>query len=135
MKIVLDTNVLVSGLINAEGAPGRIVDLMQSGVLEVLVDDRILAEYEDVLSREHLQRYFAPFARDAIVEFLRHETHRTVCTLVVADLPDAGDAPFLEVALSAGSPLVTGNLRHFPKRKRRGAQILSPRELLTLLNK
>ena len=133
MRIVLDTNVLVSGMINAEGAPGRIVDLAQSGVLEILADDRILAEYEDVLARETLQRYFPPAVRDAIIEFLRHELHRVVCSQVVDDLPDKGDEPFLEVALAARVPLVTGNARHFPKSKRRGVEVLSPRELLERL--
>ena len=48
MKVVVDTNALVSGLINAQGGPGRIVDLLRVDVLQVVVDDRILAEYRDV---------------------------------------------------------------------------------------
>ena len=42
MKVVVDTNVLVSGLINSDGYPGRIVDLLRADALQVVVDDRIL---------------------------------------------------------------------------------------------
>ena len=47
---VVDTNVLVSGLLSPFGPPGRIVDLLQAGGLRLAADDRIEAEYRDVLS-------------------------------------------------------------------------------------
>ena len=40
MKIVLDTNVLISGMLNPSGPPGRIVDFMRTGVLQIVVDER-----------------------------------------------------------------------------------------------
>jgi predicted nucleic acid-binding protein len=49
-------------------------------------------------------------------------------------LPDPGDEPFLEVALSARvTAIVTGNKRHFPKRSYEGIKILSPAEFLKTL--
>ena len=51
MKVVLDTNVLVSGLLNPDGNPGRVLDLLLAGEITLLVDDRILAEYRAVLAR------------------------------------------------------------------------------------
>ena len=51
MKIVLDTNVLVSGLINPKGVPAKILNLMLNEKIIVLYDNRILREYETVLSR------------------------------------------------------------------------------------
>lgn len=57
-RIVLDTNVLVSGMINPNGPPGRIVDLIREGLVELVVDDRILAEYSQVLSRPKFNPYF-----------------------------------------------------------------------------
>ena len=59
MKLVLDTNVLVSGMINSAGYPGKIVDLLRSASLEVVVDDRILAEHADVLRRERFRDYLS----------------------------------------------------------------------------
>ena len=54
MFIMLDTNVLISGLLNPNGAPGRIIDLILGARLTLLFDDRILGEYEDVLARPQL---------------------------------------------------------------------------------
>jgi hypothetical protein len=42
-RVVLDTNVLVSTLLNSFGVPGRVLDLVLAGELTVTHDDRILA--------------------------------------------------------------------------------------------
>jgi hypothetical protein len=48
-------------------------------------------------------------------------------------LPDPDDAPFLECARTAGVPLVTGNLRHFPKRVAKGVSVLTPAQFVASL--
>ena len=52
MKVVLDTNVLISGLINIEGIPAQIVNLLINGRIILLYDSRIMKEYEEVLGRK-----------------------------------------------------------------------------------
>ena len=128
--MVVDTNVLVSGLINPHGHPGRIVDLLRVDVLEVVVDDRILAEYRDVLAREAFGRYFSKQDREGILNYLDNKALRIAPRLVLPLLPDPGDTPFLEVALSEEVPLVTGNAGHFPPERRGNCEVLSPREFL-----
>lgn len=130
MRAVLDTNVLVSGLINPHGSPGRIVDLVRVGVLRVVVDDRILAEYRDVLAREAFLRYFSKQDREDILDYLDSSARHIAPRLVLPPLPDPGDTPFLEVAVSEGVPLVTGNAGHFPPERRRNCEVLSPAECL-----
>ena len=130
MRVVLDTNVLVSGLINHHGHPGRIVDLLRVDVLEAVVDDRILAEYRDVPAREGFARYFSNPDREAILDYLDNNALHIVPRLVLPPLADPGDTPFLEVALSEEVPLVTGNASHFPPQRRRSCEVLSPREFL-----
>jgi len=51
LLIILDTNVLVSGLINPFGSPARVVDQVTLNIVRVAYDDRIIAEYMEVLSR------------------------------------------------------------------------------------
>lgn len=131
MNIVLDTNVLVSGLINPHGLPGRTVDLLRSGLVRTVVDDRILSEYRDVLYRPELHRYFSQMDRDYIVEFLHGNSVRIVSTRQILDLPDPGDAPFLEVSVEAQVPLVSGDARHFPEEKRHGAVVETPSEFIS----
>jgi len=65
-RVVIDTNILVAALIQPAGFCGRLLDLVVDGAVAACVDDRILAEYEDVLPRRkfHLpagKRYRTPF--------------------------------------------------------------------------
>ncbi len=130
MKVVVDTNVLVSGLINPDGYPGRIVDLLRVDALQVVVDDRILAEYHGVLARDAFRAYFSEQDRESILEYLDNNALHIAPRFVLPSLPDPGDTPFLEVALSEEVPLVTGNANHFPPERRRNCEVLSPKEFL-----
>ncbi len=51
MRVVLDTSVLVSGLLNPHGSPARVLDLVTAGPVVLFYDDRIIAEYRALLSR------------------------------------------------------------------------------------
>ncbi len=129
-RIVLDTNVLVSGMINAHGSPGRIVDLLREELIELIVDDRVLSEYRMVLNRPKFRRYFDSQAVSDILNFLEQNTLYMVAVKTITGLPDPDDAPFAELALSAGVPLVTGNLDDFPESKLHNVRILTPAEYI-----
>lgn len=113
-RFVLDTNVLIYGMINAFGVPGRILDLVREGIVELVVDDRTLAEYTEVLNRPKFRTYFTPHDVRDIIIFMEQNAHYVVSTQHVTGLPDPDDTPFLELALSANVPLVTGNTDDFP---------------------
>ena len=124
---VLDTNVLVSGLLSPHGPPGRLVDAVFSGHLRLAVDDRIEAEYLEVLSRPKFQ--IAAAERTAILAELRlHEYPAIPRFPLSAKLPDPADRMFLEVAAAtAEQVLVTGTARHFPARALGPVTVLFPR--------
>ncbi len=112
MRIVLDTNVLVSGLLSPQGPPGRILDLVTSGDVVVLYDDRVLAEYRDVLARPRFR--FAASQQAAVLDFIEAEGELVPSPPLDVKLSDPDDLPFLEVAAAgAADALVTGNQRHF----------------------
>jgi len=134
-RIVLDTNVLISGMINAHGAPGRIIDLIREGLVEVVLDDRILAEYAEVLNRPKFNACFHLSDVPDSLAFLDHNSHYVVSTKHVVDIPDMDDAPFLEVALTAAVPLVTGNALHFPAHYRSQTSIHTPAKFISLYSK
>jgi putative PIN family toxin of toxin-antitoxin system len=133
MIIVLDTNVLVSGLMSPGNPPGRIIDLLRAGELSLAIDDRIFSEYSAVLSREYFRRFFSLTEKDLILDFISHDSVRVLCTETLAGLPDEEDACFLEVAYTAQVPLITGNVKHFPSHLCRNTQIHSPAEFLKIL--
>jgi uncharacterized protein len=121
---VLDTNVIVSGVLNPHGYPGRLVDAIIAGTLRLTLDDRILTEYREVLARPKFGISRAQL--EAVFSLLLNQDLVTPQPLTT-DLPDPDDLPFLEAAqLATDKTLVTGNAKHFPKPKRRGATILSP---------
>ena len=126
MNIVLDTNVLVSGLINANGFPGRIVDLVRNNILQLIIDSRIMEEYMDVLHRDKFKSYFSKYDAEVFLDFIWHNSHHTVGSIIVTDLPDKGDIPFLEIALTEKAVLVTGNIKHFPDELTLDCTILTP---------
>jgi putative PIN family toxin of toxin-antitoxin system len=133
MKVVLDTNVIVSAILTAQGVCAQILDMLTEGVFGIYVDDRILAEYDTVLRRPQLHLILDDAAE--VMEWIRSVAEPVGAVPLPAELPDAGDMPFLEVAASAGAILVTGNTRHYPKRSRVGVTVLSPREFIELLRR
>lgn len=131
MRVVVDTNVLVSGLLSAAGPPGRVVDLVLAGEVVVLFDDRILAEYGDVLARPKLR--IAPGEAAAILELIEHQGLLVSAPPLSLTLPDPDDLPFLEVA-DAGSAnaLITGNARHFaPTRGSHAVSVVGPASFIS----
>ena len=133
MKAVLDTNVLVSGLINTALAPGRIVDRVRTRTLQLVVDDRILAEYRSVLLGRRIRAWVDEADARDLLPFLFVDSEQIVATVSVRGLPDESDVPFLETAMTAGVPLVTGNRKHFPAAACRKHPVLTPGEFLRLL--
>jgi len=130
MKIVLDTNVLVAGLLSPFGPCGEIVRIVSSGEVTLCFDALILTEYSEVLYRPKFG-----FDKDKIAALLDHIEHRghTVASLPLRhSLPDPDDEPFLKVAIAGRAEcLVTGNASHFPAKLCQGRKVLSPSGFLT----
>jgi uncharacterized protein len=134
MKVVLDTNVLVSGLLSPGGAPGEIVRMVVSGNLEIIYDARIICEYEEVLKRSKFGIDHGYV--DDIVSFIEHFGHPTAGIPLKSRLPDIDDEAFLEAAVSAKADfLVTGNMGHFPSACRQGVTVVTPREFVRVFRK
>src|ERR1035441_6931456 len=114
-RAVFDTNVIVSGFLSPAGPPGRIVEWLRSGAVQAVLDDRIAAEYADVLARPAFQ--LPAVEVDIVLAAIRGKASwvEAAAGQRAGVLPDPDDVPFLECAPTAGVPLVTGNLRHFPK--------------------
>ena len=134
MKIVLDTNVLVSGLLTPFGASGEVVRLVSAGVLVVQYDSRILLEYQNVLSRPKFQ--FDPENVNTFLTYIKQNGQVVSGIPLKKRLPDRDDEPFLEIAIAAQAAcLITGNRKHFPKASRQNLKIFSPSEFIDFFRK
>jgi uncharacterized protein len=104
MRVVVDTNLLISAFISRTGAPAQIFTLWRNGEIEILVSPESLAELQRVLAYPRVQRYLQ-YTPDQIERFLmllasaaeRVENAEEV--VVVDDDPD--DNKFFAIAVAA----------------------------------
>jgi putative PIN family toxin of toxin-antitoxin system len=132
MMIVLDTHVIVSGILRPFSKAALILTLVADGTVQVAYDLRLLSEYRDVLNRPKFN--FAQENVEAFLTQVEQEGFPVSVKPLEINLPDPDDEPFLEVAIAGKvEAIVTGNKRHFPKKDYKGLRILSPTEFLEVL--
>lgn len=132
IRVVLDTNVVVSALLTRGGAEAHALDLAAARKIQLYVSVAILTEYEEVLRRSKFNRV-SPKVIDTALELIRRVALvvKTKGTLAVSS--DESDNRFLECAEVADADyLVTGNKRHFPEQWKK-SMIIGARELVELL--
>ena len=135
MRVVLDTNVLRSGIGSAKGASREVLYLIDAGVLTLVVSVPLVLEYESVLKRkEFLQEVgLAAQEMDAIVDYLISRAYlQPIYFLWRSFLPDAHDDHVLECAVNGRvEAILTFNKRHFPAVQQRfRIAVLTPGEFL-----
>ena len=137
IKVVFDTNIIVSGLIANAGAPYQALEAWRRRDVVLLVSDAIIEEVVDVLAR--------PFFRDkrqisrSDIARVKHALKMDAIVVspntrleVVGDDPD--DNRIVECALDGGADYIVSGDHHLLELKRfRGIQIVTAREFLTIL--
>ena len=87
MRIVLDTNILVSALISRAGPPGQVLAEVKRGRLTLITSVAQIAELRRVLDRPHLRRVIAPDAAQDLMGNIEAVGE------VVGDLPEVTGSP------------------------------------------
>jgi predicted nucleic acid-binding protein len=136
MLVVLDTNVLVSGLRSALGASNSILRRLALGDYRIAVSTALCLEYDDVLNRPGLLPTYTP---QQITAFLD-----SVCAVAEEAyiyfrwrpfLPDPKDDLVFECALASGAThIITHNTKDFPGAVALGISIVTPNQFLTILS-
>ena len=112
MKVVLDTNILVSAALSPLGNPAKIIKgIKGSEEIQVYYCKEILAEYKDVLSRPHLK--VSPDVQTRIVNTVIKVGILIEPSASAMVLPDESDRVFYDTAKEAGATLITGNIKHY----------------------
>jgi uncharacterized protein len=133
-RAVFDTNVVVSGFLSPAGPPGRIVEWMRNGSVQAVLDDRIFAEYAEVLARPVFRLPVGEVELVLLAIRSRSFWVEAAGRHMRPGLPDPDDAPFLECARAADVPLVTGNIRHFPKAVARDVSVITPAQFVATIS-
>ena len=71
-KVVLDTNVLISGVI-ASGYSASILNAVRRAEIQLVTSSHLLAEFSEVVSRRHIARKYPKAAENAetLLDYLR----------------------------------------------------------------
>jgi putative PIN family toxin of toxin-antitoxin system len=114
IRVVVDTNIVVSSLLQRQGVPAQVLLLaLNHPGLQLCVSGEIYAEYEDVVSRPKFKRSEAE--REHILRAIREHALWVKPTDKLRVCSDPDDNIFLECAATARAHyLVTGNVKHFP---------------------
>jgi putative PIN family toxin of toxin-antitoxin system len=113
LRVVLDTNVVVSAVLTRDGLESQILRLALNAEIRLYVSPPIFREYSEVLARAKFR--LTKSAHQQIVEGIESAAIVAAPKPHVLACSDPEDNMFLECSETAlADYLITGNLRHFP---------------------
>ena len=131
LRLVIDTNVLVSAALKSEGLQRTTFLLAITKPARLYVSAPILEEYAEVLSRPELS--IRKGLRLQLLQLIKNHSHLVTPSRRIEATSDPDDNIFVECADAARADyLVTGNRRHFPPFWK-NTKIITPREFVTLV--
>jgi uncharacterized protein len=129
IRVVLDTNILISALLSPQGPPARVfLFTILDPDTQLCVSGNVFTEYEEVMRRPRLNRSTSEIA--ATLRTIRENGFWVKPVEKVYACSDPDDNMFLECAQAAAAHyLVTGNAKDFPGTWS-STQIVTAREFL-----
>jgi putative PIN family toxin of toxin-antitoxin system len=129
VKVVLDTNVLISGIFFS-GPPAEILSYWRHKAFESVVSEPIIVEYIRVA--EEIAKKFPRLEITEILEiFILNSTVVDTTGLKIRLCEDPDDNKFLECAVAGGCEVIVSGDKHLLKIKEfQGIKILKPRDFL-----
>ena len=106
MRVVLDTNVLISALISSSGPPGQLLSAVKRGDMVLVTSDYQLDELRKVLARDRLRAYIKPEEAQDLIDNLG-TVGTVISELPACELsPDPADNPILATAIAGKVNLI-----------------------------
>jgi len=138
VRVVVDTNILISGLISSIGPPAVILNAIRSGRLVAVMSESTLAELSAVLHRSALRRYFtkAGIMPTAFIKEIRTQADLIRPATSTAAIRDERDCPFLDLLATTPRPqyFITGDA-DFETDEYHGVPVVSAAAFVTLLRR
>lgn len=133
IAVVIDTNVLFTGLTKQGGAEGFIIDAWLAELIKVHVSNSLAYEYVDVLSRKlSSQRWLK--LKPVLGTLLTKVEFTTIYYSWRPTSPDPGDDLVIDCAMNANAIVVTSNISDFQRAKTAlGLQVMTPKEFVIQL--
>ena len=128
-KIVLDTNVLYSGLYSSRGASYKILNAIAQSRIKIAISTVLLFEYEEILKRNQSILGLSNKEIETVLDNLcNYAEHQKIYFLWRPFLPDHKDDHILEVAIASGTNrIITHNVKDFTGSRQFGIKVLTPK--------
>ena len=136
MRAVVDTGVLVSGLIKRAGTTGEIMRSLRDGRFRIIFSTNILMEVIEVLGRPSFRSkyHIQPDDINALIDLIRLRGELVAIKEQVTACRDPKDNKFLEAAIAGqADAIVSGDADLLDLIAFKGIPILRPAEFLTRL--
>jgi putative PIN family toxin of toxin-antitoxin system len=133
IKAVVDTNVFLAGLLNASGAPAKLILRWLLGQFDLVISDQVVEEYTYVLRNQD------GVEQDKVTNLLEELNSSAISVKIDGTLKackDPDDNKFLETASQGQAGyLVTKNTKHFPKKAYQSIRIVKLSTFLKAVEK
>lgn len=131
VRVVLDTNSLVSGFLFPQSIPGQALDLVLRRYL-LLMSIEVAAELTEVMRREKFDRFLTRQQREEVVADTIRDSKFVATSTIIKDCRDADDNKFLELAIDGqAATIVSGDADLLTLSPFRSIPILPPRDFLS----
>lgn len=126
MKVVLDTNIIISAFITKNGNPSKILQRVLEQKIGIYYNHTIIAEYIGVATRDKFIKYINKSKIELLMNAIKNIG--TIFTPKMSNIifVDETDRIFYDTAKQSNSFLITGNIKHYPKKD----FVLTPAEFL-----
>ncbi len=132
LRLVIDTNVVISALLKPESNPALIMSLVLRGNCTLCVSEKIFAEYEEVSGRGKFKKLDQASVRKFLLTLGKRALWVVPTVTVGGVTQDPDDNAFLECALESKADfLIAGNIHHFPEKKFHRTSIVTPGEFVS----
>ena len=131
-RIVMDTNVLVTGLCSRNGASFRLLSIIDKGKYELAISVPLVLEYEAAVKRQSRTTGLSAKDVDAVIDYICSVAkHYKIYYLWRPFLKDSKDDMVLELAVvSNANRIITYNTADFKGIERFGLRAMKPRDFL-----
>ena len=131
LRLVLDTNILVSAALKPDGLQRTVLVLAMTRPAKLYVSHAILAEYREVLARPEFK--IRRGLRQQLLQLIKNHALLVNPARALQVARDPDDNKFLECADAARVDyLITGSQRHFPKFWKK-TKIITSREFISIV--
>jgi len=116
LKVVIDTNIIVSALLSPRGLSAKLLNLVLEKKIIIVYDNNILLEYLDVLNRDKFK--LDKELVNIIINFITKEEEYKTAEFQKIKFNDEDDKAFYELYKNEDVDfLITGNKKHLPDEK------------------